>query len=84
MHLCRERERERERIYLFLGFLVFIYILIRSININITYDEAWTLRDFVSLPFKQIFSFEPADANNHLLNTVLIKILLKFFLILYS
>lgn len=56
-----------------MGCLIFSYIAIRSVLLDITYDEAWTLKDFVSLSISNIFTYSPCDANNHLLNTILIK-----------
>ncbi|MFN8309864.1 MAG: hypothetical protein U0T73_07870 [Chitinophagales bacterium] len=51
----------------------FLYVLIRAITVGVTYDEVWTINQFVKLPLKDILSFTPADANNHLLNTLFIK-----------
>ena len=59
--------------------MFFTYLLIRSILLNITFDEAWTLRDFVSQSYYNIFTFNPSDANNHILNTILIKTLFYIF-----
>lgn len=64
-----------EYIYLAIGILLFVYVLIRSILLNITFDEAWTLHDFVTQSFFKIFTFSHCDANNHLLNTISIKTL---------
>jgi hypothetical protein len=59
------------------GLLAFSYILIRSINVGVTYDEAWTIETFVPQSVLNILSYTPCDANNHLANTLLIKL---FFL----
>ena len=45
---------------------------------GITYDEAWTLSTFVPLKVSDIFLFNPADANNQILNTLLIKLFFVF------
>lgn len=60
-------------IYLIIGISIFTYVLVRSIFINVTFDEAWTLRVFVPEKIFNIFSYNPCDANHHLLNTLLIK-----------
>lgn len=61
-----------------IGTGVFLYILIRSLKVGITYDEAWTLMDFVPTGLTEIFSCIPCDANNHILNTLLIKLVYLF------
>lgn len=60
--------------YWILGAFVFAYIFIRAITVGVTYDEAWTLMDFVPLSLSDVFLCNPCDANNHLLNTLLIKL----------
>lgn len=60
-------------IYCCLAFFFFSYVLIRTISVGITFDEAWTIGTFVQSSFFQILTFEPAIANNHLLNSILIK-----------
>lgn len=62
-------------IYLFIGFPAFMYVLYRAINIGVTYDEVWTLKGFVTLNFISILNYSPCDANNHIMNTILIKLL---------
>ena len=61
--------------YAFLSIVMFAYVLIRAINMGITYDEAWTITAFVPESFIHIINCTPCDANNHLLNTLLIKCL---------
>jgi hypothetical protein len=58
--------------------LVFIYVLIRAVLVDVTYDEAWTIAVFVPFDFIQVVTCDPCDANNHILNTVLIKSLFSF------
>jgi hypothetical protein len=53
--------------------LLFTYVIIRAALLGITYDEAWTINTFVPLKVSDIFLFNPADANNQILNTLLIK-----------
>ena len=54
---------------------MFAYVLIRAMNMGITYDEAWTITAYVPESFMHIINCIPCDANNHLLNTLLIKCL---------
>ena len=68
-----------EYIYLIIGILFFAYVLIRSILVSVTFDEAWTLHDFVTQSYYNIFTFTPCDANNHILNTISIKTLYYIF-----
>lgn len=57
------------------GVLVFIYVVLRAKLLSVTYDEAWSLETYVGSSFWNIITFEPCDSNNHLLNSVLIKLL---------
>lgn len=52
-----------------------LYVLIRVFTVGITYDEAWTIDGFVPQKPWRIFTYNPCSANNHLLNTLLIKVL---------
>ncbi|MES2764132.1 MAG: hypothetical protein V4677_18085 [Bacteroidota bacterium] len=52
----------------------FCYVVIRAIHMDVTYDEAWTIRSFVPVDVINIIRYEPCDANNHMLNTLLIKL----------
>ncbi|MDI1355927.1 MAG: glycosyltransferase family 39 protein [bacterium] len=65
-------------IYLLPSLFVFLYVLIRAIRLDITYDEAWTLIDFVPQSVIHILNFTPCDANNHILNSLSIKFLYSF------
>lgn len=66
--------KKENLLYLLPGAACFIYIFIRALNVGITYDEAWTTQIFVPLSVKDILSCALCDANNHLLNTLLIKL----------
>jgi hypothetical protein len=61
-------------IYISISFLIFCYVLFRVFNVGLTYDEAWTLKSFVPLKTIEIINFTKCDANNHILNTLLIKL----------
>ncbi len=52
-----------------------LYIIIRTLNVGVTYDECWTMNDFVNQSVLHIINFTPCDANNHIVNTLLIKLL---------
>ncbi len=64
--------------YLIIGILAFIYVLYRAIKIGVTYDEVWTIKGFVSQNVTSILNYTPCDANNHIVNTLLIKLFFLF------
>ena len=64
--------------YFVIGIAAFCYVLIRAFSVGITYDEVWTIKGFVPLNTMNIINFSPPDANNHLLNTLLIKLFFQF------
>lgn len=70
--------KKTQIIYLIIGLLSFCYVLIRAISVGITYDEVWTMESFVSQSVIHIINYTPSDANNHILNTLLIKLFLGF------
>ena len=53
--------------------LAFTYVLVRAVVVGPTYDEVSTIPYFV--PASVVRILNPSDANNHLLNTLLIKLL---------
>ncbi len=59
--------------YILIGLFIFVYVLLRALNIDITYDEAWSITSFSRLEVIHILNFTPTDANNHIINTLLIK-----------
>jgi hypothetical protein len=64
--------------YLSTAILIAVYVLIRAMFLDITYDEVWTITEFVPLKSADIITCTPCDANNHILNALLIKFI--FFL----
>lgn len=64
--------------YIVIGVLAFCYVLIRAIKVGVTYDEAWTISQFVPQSVLHILNYSPCDANNHLTNTLLIKLFFSF------
>jgi hypothetical protein len=51
----------------------------RSAFVAMTFDEIWSLNQYASASWGDIFGFKPVSANNHLGNTVLMKLCLKAF-----
>ncbi|MFK7810202.1 MAG: hypothetical protein AB8F74_20535 [Saprospiraceae bacterium] len=64
--------------YLVIGLLSFIYVAIRAAKIGITFDESTTLGVFVPQSISAIYSYFTLMANNHWVNTYLIKLLYTF------
>lgn len=64
--------------YLLIGILTFCYVFIRAFRVGITYDEAYTLAEFVPLPVMDIINYSKVVANNHITNTLLIKLFFSF------
>jgi hypothetical protein len=65
-------------VFLIIFLPLLAYVTIRAALLGITYDEVWTLSTFVPLDIKDILLYNPADANNQLLNTLLIKLFYVF------
>ena len=60
--------------------VVFGYCLSRAIQLSLTHDEALTYVDHARATLPQIFRFDiRVPSNNHLLNTLLIKVLVAVF-----
>lgn len=64
--------------YILLSVFVFVYVLIRALNLDVTYDEVWTIFDFIPNTYYYILNFTPPDTNNHILNSIAIKFLYSF------
>lgn len=67
-------------IMLFMSVLMFIYVLYRAVTVSITFDEVWTF-DLAMNPMQDVM-FSPKNftsANNHILNSLLIKPCLAVF-----
>ena len=68
-------------IALFLGLLFISYSVYRAAALSITYDEAYSYLFFVNNSYQNIISngtISFMSANNHVLNTVLVKFLLQY------
>lgn len=71
------KDKRLQVIYFVIGCFVFCYVFIRALQLSITYDEAYTLAEFVHLPVMEIINYSKVVANNHILNTLLIKLVYK-------
>ncbi|MCX6311386.1 MAG: glycosyltransferase family 39 protein [Bacteroidetes bacterium] len=69
-----------KRWYLILpAVLIFIYIIIRATVVSLTWDEAHTFFEYVRNPNWLLRDYNYMSANNHLLNTWLMKISIFLF-----
>jgi len=59
--------------------MVFLYALVRGGRVGATYDEIITIQDFCSLSFYDVILGVCPVANNHVLNTILIKVCFLVF-----
>ncbi len=55
------------------------YVLLRYFGVGATYDEIWTIQDFVKESYLQILNYHIVHTNNHILNTLLIKFFFGLF-----
>ncbi len=70
---ARNSGNKQQFLYGILFVLAFCYVLIRAFTVGVTYDESWTLREIVPGSFYSIVRFDYVEANNHVLNSLLIK-----------
>ena len=72
----------KDEVYYHAGKLIlisaFIYVLLRAYCLSITYDEAVTYLNYATKSYIGIFT-EESTANNHFINTVLIKFFTGIF-----
>ena len=61
--------------YLSISLLAFIYVLARAFLVGITFDESYSIGVLVSKPFIDVLNYNFAAANNHLINSILIKLI---------
>ncbi|MBL7930372.1 MAG: hypothetical protein JNL60_00635 [Bacteroidia bacterium] len=78
MHLSAKALKTINLSYLLLSVFVFGYVLLRAMISDITYDEVWTIFDFIPNSYFHILNFTPPDTNNHILNSISIKFLYSF------
>lgn len=64
--------------YLLTGLFIFGYVFVRVFTIPITTDEAWTLYSFVRSPVWDIITIKNPSTNNHIFNTLLVKLTTVF------
>lgn len=60
------------------GLFAFSYILYRAFSLDITYDEAWSIDIYIPLQYAELLNYDYPNANNHLLNSLLIKYFFSF------
>jgi len=65
-------------LYFVLGTTFFLYVLIRAIYVGATIDEITTIQGVTDLSYLDILSNAFPTANNHIVNTILIKALFSF------
>lgn len=58
---------------------LFAYTCYRAAYVAMTFDEVWSLNSYASAPWGQLLSFQPVSANNHIGNSVLMKLCLSAF-----
>ena len=64
---------------IFTGLLLFGYILARAIILPITHDESGTCLVFSTQSVSDIVSYAQPIPNNHILNTLLVKLFSQLF-----
>ncbi|MBN1915829.1 hypothetical protein JW796_02420 [Candidatus Dojkabacteria bacterium] len=64
-----------------ISIILFTYTTYRAINLSLTFDEAYTFQTFVHTNIFDILTnnFSAEIANNHIVNTILVKIFYNFF-----
>ena len=62
------------RLSVLAGWGFFIYCLLRAFFVDITHDEAYTFQHFVRNTLWQVVSQQGTNLNNHMLNTVVVKL----------
>jgi hypothetical protein len=66
--------------YIPVSVLLLVYTTVRAYMLSLTIDEAHTFLTFVPMSFIDIIRYNNiVDANNHILNTLLIKLISHFF-----
>jgi len=71
-----DSKRNINRLLFAIGLLLFIYVVVRACILSITIDEAYSYLFFVQ---KGANHFDLASANNHLLNSFLVKYCVRIF-----
>lgn len=52
---------------------MFLYVLLRAYNVYFTCDEGWTVHAYMNNSVYNILTFKPVLANNHVVNSLLVK-----------
>ncbi len=76
----RLADRRADQLAILFGLTVLAYAAARAVLVPITHDEAFTFLHWSRAPWRAIFLFRgPERANNHLLNTLLMKASMALF-----
>ena len=67
------------RLTILAGLGFFVYCVLRAYFVGIVHDEAYTFEYFIKGEFKEIISQQHTTLNNHMLNSVLVKISYMLF-----
>jgi hypothetical protein len=62
-----------------IAFSLFFYATLRAALLSFTHDESFTYIHYVTAPLKEVFFPAVISGNNHLLNTLLMKLSMQFF-----
>lgn len=58
-----------------IGAALFLYVVIRAWLLSFTHDEGLTFMHFMYAPIKDVITYSYANANNHVLNTLLMRLM---------
>lgn len=61
-------------VYLIISLVALAYVVLRAWFVPFTCDEAWTFTNYFHAPITDILVSNPPLANNHILNTLLIRL----------
>ena len=76
IHLSKDEKAARINLRLSIaaGLMVFLYCTLRAFCVGISHDEAYTFEHFATNDFWEIISQQHTILNNHMLNSVMVKI----------
>lgn len=62
-------------VYLIISLAAFLYVILRAWFVPFTCDESWTFTNYFHAPIADVLVSNPPLANNHILNTLLTKVI---------
>jgi hypothetical protein len=74
-NLRHDEDKRNKIVFVIISSVVLLYVFLRLVKLDATFDEVWTIEGFASQDYIDILNYTPCDANNHLLNTLLIKLI---------